>query len=46
MRIVRERLTELLIQNLYGRDLEWVEDGRLVGEPDKAFVPSPNRGLA
>jgi arylsulfatase A-like enzyme len=42
----RERLTDLLIQNLYGRDLEWVKDGRLVGEPDKAFAPSPNRGLA
>ena len=43
---VRERLTDLLIQNLYGRDLEWVQDGRLVGEPDKTFAPSPNRGLA
>ena len=43
---VRERLTNLLIQNLYGRDLEWVQDGRLVGEPDIAFAPSPNRGLA
>ena len=43
---VRERLTDLLIQNLYGRDLDWVKDGRLVGEPDKLFVSSPNRDLA
>ena len=39
-------LTDLLIQNLYGRDLDWVKDGRLVGEPDKLFVSSPNRDLA
>ena len=42
---VRERLAGLLAGELYGSDLEWVKDGTLVGEPDRAFSPSPNRGL-
>jgi arylsulfatase len=40
-----EELTDLLIAHLYGGDLEWVRDGRLVGLPDKSFTPGPNRGL-
>ena len=43
---VRERLEALLLDNLYGSDLEWVEDGRLVGVPDRPFAPSPSRNLA
>ena len=43
---VRAHLTDLLIQNLYGCDLEWVSDGRLAGLPDKDFIPQPNCGLA
>jgi hypothetical protein len=43
---VRERLTSLLVGELYGGDLEWVRDGELVGLPDKVFEPSPNRGLS
>ena len=39
-------LTELMVQNLHGRDLEWVSDGKLVGMPDKEYTPQPNRGLA
>jgi len=42
----RERLSDLLIRNLYGGDLEWVKDGKLVGLPERQFAPSPNRGLA
>ena len=37
--------TALLVENLYGSDLEWLEDGRLVGLPDIEYVPGPNRGL-
>jgi arylsulfatase A-like enzyme len=42
----RDRLVSLLVENLYGDDLKWVRDGKLVGEPDKQFSPLPNRGLA
>ncbi len=42
---VREQLTRLLVKNLYGSDLSSVSEGALVGMPDKAFEPSPNRGL-
>ncbi len=40
-----ERLKGLLIQNLYDEDEEWVQDGKLVGLPEKEFVPSDDRGL-
>ena len=43
---VRKRLTDFLLRNLYGGDLEWVKEGKLIGAPDKAFTPSPNRGLS
>ena len=42
---VRERLTDLLVENLYGEDLAWVRDGKLVGAPDKSFEPFPSRDL-
>ena len=42
---VREELTALLIEHLYGDDLEWVADGKLVGLPDKDYQPTPERGL-
>jgi hypothetical protein len=38
-------LVEKLIQNLYAEDLEWVENGELVGLPDKEYVFRPNRDL-
>lgn len=41
----RKRLTGLLADNLYGQDLRWVKDGRLIGEPEKEFRSAPNRGL-
>ena len=42
---VRERLTQLLLDELYGSDLKWVRDGGLVGVPDKKLEPRPNREL-
>jgi arylsulfatase len=41
-----ERLTELLIGELYGDDEAWVQEGELVGLPNRPFTPGPNRGLA
>lgn len=39
------RLEALLISELYGGDENWVQDGVLVGLPDRTFAPGPNRGL-
>jgi arylsulfatase A-like enzyme len=43
---VQARLTEQLINELYGGDLAWVEEGRLVGLPDQAYTLKPDRGLS
>ena len=40
-----QRLTDLLIGELYGDDLEWVVDGELAGRPNRSYKPGPNRGL-
>jgi arylsulfatase A-like enzyme len=40
---VRRRLTELLVDNLYGDDLGWVQNGELVGLPADRPVPAPDR---
>ncbi|OIO97605.1 MAG: arylsulfatase [Armatimonadetes bacterium CG2_30_59_28] len=45
-RAICDGLEAKLIPHLYGEDLKWVEDGRLVGLPDKMYVPAPNRGLS
>lgn len=43
---VRDRLTELLVGELYGSDEEWLDaEGVLVGLPDIDFEPGPRRGL-
>jgi len=45
---VKAQLTDLLIQNMYGGDVEWVEDGKLVGtaEPMKNVPhPKPSRAF-
>jgi arylsulfatase len=42
----REWLTSRLIGELYGGDEAWVQDGQLVGTPDREFRPGPNRGLS
>ena len=41
-----DRLTGLLLGELYGGDREWVQNGELVGLPDRTFQPGPNRGLS
>ena len=45
---VRQRLTQLLIAELYGSDLdlEWLRDGELVGVPEPEHLEQPNRGLS
>lgn len=40
-----ERLKRLLIEELYGDDLRWVEDDRLVGLPEPPYLPAPDRNL-
>jgi arylsulfatase A-like enzyme len=40
------RLTSLLIDQLYGGDESWVQNGELVGLPDREFHPGPNKGLS
>lgn len=42
----RARLTERLIAELYGEDLGWVQEGRLVGMPDFPDDAAANRGLS
>ncbi len=42
---IRSRLTGILKEELYGSDLEWIEDGELIGLPDRGFRPGPDRGL-
>ncbi len=39
------RLKGLLIQNLYGSDEAWIQNGELVGLPEKAFSPTDKRTL-
>ncbi|MDO6732617.1 sulfatase-like hydrolase/transferase [Marinovum sp. 2_MG-2023] len=41
----RARLTGLLLSELYGSDLDWVKDGKLVGLPNRTYHPAPNRTL-
>ena len=39
-------LSEILISQLYGGDEAWLQDGQLVGRPNRPFTPGPNRGLS
>ncbi|MCI0475942.1 MAG: sulfatase-like hydrolase/transferase, partial [Anaerolineales bacterium] len=41
----RDELTRALIAQLYGDDVNWIKDGKLVGLPDKEYIPAPDRGL-
>jgi arylsulfatase A-like enzyme len=45
-RRIRDHLTEILIGELYAEDKAWAQDGALVGLPDIAYKPTPNRGLS
>lgn len=42
---VEERLTAALLSELYGSDLDWVQNGKLVGLPDPGCKPEPDRSL-
>lgn len=42
---VLKKLSDILISNLYGSDLEWVIDGQLVGFPEKPLPESTDRKL-
>ena len=42
---VSSRLRQLLVDRLYGSDLEWLQNGELVGLPDREWVPQPDSGL-
>ena len=41
-----DRLKQCLIDELYGDDQEWMQNGQLVGLPDKEVEVGPNRGLS
>ena len=41
-----EHLTKILVSQLYGTDLDWVIDGKLVGLIDQKFLPRPDKGLS
>ncbi|MFC1526254.1 sulfatase-like hydrolase/transferase [Candidatus Latescibacterota bacterium] len=42
---VRQELEQLLISEMYGDDLDWVKDGKLVGLPDPGYEAIGNRAL-
>lgn len=43
---VRDELKNLLIRELYGNDTSWVQDGVLVGVPEKTFTSSQDFTLS
>ena len=43
---VQRRLTQLLIESMWGSDARWVADGTLVGMPAPPFEPFPDRPLS
>ena len=42
---ILDRLRNRLVANLYGEDLNWIEDGELVGLPAREYVPSAKRAM-
>ena len=44
--LVKEELEQEMIRHMHGVDLAWIRDSKLVGLPDKAYVPGPNHGLS
>lgn len=43
---VRQQLTALLLDELYGSDQEWLHNGTLVGLPEREWQPTSNRALS
>ncbi len=41
----QSRLTEMLVNELYGSDLDWLREGKLVGLPEPDCKLEPDRGL-
>lgn len=39
------RLQEVLISEMYSVDLDWIEDGKLIGKPDREYRWAPHRSL-
>jgi len=42
---ILDALTQVMIGQLYGSDLDWLDEGQLIGLPDQMYQPRPNRGL-
>ena len=42
---LRQQLTGWLLDELYGTDEAWVQNGELVGLPDLEYTPGPSRGF-
>lgn len=40
-----ERLQTTLIDEMYNGDLDWISDGKLVGQPDREYRWAPHRSL-
>lgn len=40
-----DKLTSVLVTELYGSDLEWLEDGTLIGLPDREYIWQAHRHL-
>jgi arylsulfatase A-like enzyme len=41
----RQHLTNLLVENLYGEDENWLHNGQFRGLPHEEYVPAPDRNL-
>jgi len=41
-----ESLTTMLIKELYGEDMQWVSQKKLIGLPDLPHTPGPNKNLS
>lgn len=40
-----DRLLDTLVSEMYGVDLDWFDDGKLVGKPDRQYSWAPHRSL-
>ena len=43
---LRQQMTALLVDELYGNDQDWLQEGKLVGLPDQEWQPVENRELS
>ncbi|MDE0307244.1 MAG: sulfatase-like hydrolase/transferase [Albidovulum sp.] len=41
-----EYMKRLMLEELYGTDLDWIADGEFKGEPNRNYVPAPNREMS